>query len=81
VERDLSVVELFGEAITNKIPKKRTKDPSSADVPDSSGLQAHGGAFSRQIVEPCRDLGNDSSIIPAKDLSIMPAKAGQVTFD
>jgi len=38
-------------------------------------------ALWRQIVEPCRDLGNDSSIIPAKDLSIMPAKAGQVTFD
>jgi hypothetical protein len=28
-----------------------------------------------------RGLRNDSSIIPAKDLSIMPAKAGQVTFD
>jgi hypothetical protein len=81
VERVFSAVELFGEAITNKIPKKRTKGPSTADVPDLRGLQAHGGAFRGKSSGPCREVGNDSSIIPAKDLSIMPAKAGQVTFD
>ncbi|MGB3865420.1 MAG: hypothetical protein WBA29_07300 [Xanthobacteraceae bacterium] len=69
-------VDVFGEAFTNEIPTKRIKDPSNQDVPDGYGVQAHDGAFAANRPQPC----NDSSIISAKVLSIMTAKAGQVTF-